>query len=117
MKRILTIALLAVVYSSGACFADITSKDFVEGAVNQLQASIDLKSDDDAVVHLVGDESVAGNKIFTGTVKLDGNIDAASNDNSVATTKWTNDRVTSAKGDIPVGAKDSTTFTKIWIEE
>ncbi len=117
MKRILGIALLTMFGGSGVCFASITSKDFVDGAVNQLQETVDLKADNDAVVHLTGDESIGGNKSFTGNVMVDGNIDAASNNNQVATTKWTNERVTAAKGDIPVGSKDSTTFTKIWIEE
>ncbi len=130
MKQILVFALFVFVCGTGVSVADIPSVDFVDDKVAGLSDVVDTKADNNAVVHLTGDEMIAGAKNFTGNVKmnnLNANTDGtvtlttavadASNDNQVATTVWTNARVTAAKGDIPVGGKDSTTFTKIWIEE
>ncbi|MCM1294506.1 MAG: hypothetical protein NC311_03020 [Muribaculaceae bacterium] len=117
MKQILGFALFVFVCATGVSVADIPSVDFVDGRLSQLSDVVDTKADDAAVMHLMGDEEIAGAKTFSGTVTLGTAVADASNDNQVATTKWTNDRVASAKGDIPVGGKDSTTFTKIWIEE
>lgn len=121
MKHVLVVALFVVVFMPRASVADIPSVDFVDGRVTELS---------DAVVHLAGDETITGAKTFTGNVQInnlnagaDGavtlttGVDAASNNNQVATTEWTNDRIIAAKGDIPVGGRDATTFTKIWIEE
>jgi len=130
MKQILVFALFLFVCGTGVSVADIPSVDLVDGKVAALSDVVDTKADDNAVVHLTGDETIAGVKTFSGNVKmnnLNANTDGAvtlttavadaSNDNQVATTAWTNSRVTAAKGDIPVGGKDATTFTKIWIEE
>ncbi len=130
MKRILVLALFVFVWGTGGAVADIPSVDLVDNKVATLSDVVDTKADNNAVVHLTGDEMIAGAKNFTGNVKmnnLNANTDGAvtlttavadaSNDNQVATTAWTNARVVAAKGEIPVGGKDSTTFTKIWIEE
>ncbi len=130
MKRILVFALFLFACGTGGVVADIPSVDLVDNKVATLSDVVDTKADNNAVVHLTGDEMIAGAKNFTGNVKmnnLNANTDGAvtlttavadaSNDNQVATTAWTNARVTAAKGEIPVGGKDSTTFTKIWLEE
>lgn len=117
MKRILVFALFVFVGGTGVLRAEIPSVDLVDEKVSALSDVVDTKANDTDVVHLTGDEDIGGVKTFSGTVMLVGEVADTSNDNSVATTKWTNDRVASAKGDIPVGGKDSTTFTKIWIEE
>lgn len=130
MKQILVFSLLLFVFGMNASFADIPSVDLVDEKVSALSDIVDTKADDNAVVHLTGDEMIAGAKNFTGNVtinNLSANTDGAvtltapvvadSNNGQVATTGWTNGKITAAKGDIPVGGKDSTTFTKIWIEE
>ncbi|MDE6250993.1 MAG: hypothetical protein K2M34_05200 [Alphaproteobacteria bacterium] len=130
MKQILVFALFVIMFMPHASFAEIPSVDFVDDKVSTLSDVVDTKADNAAVVHLTGDEMIAGTKTFAGNVhmnNLNANTDGAvtltnavvstSNDNQVATTAWTNSRVTAAKGEIPVGGKDSTVFTKIWIEE
>ena len=117
MKRVLVFALFVFVCGTSALFAEIPSVDLVDGKVSALSDIVDTKADDNAVVHLTGDEIIAGDKTFSGNVAVTASVADTSNDNHVATTQWTNARVTAAKGDIPVGGKDSTIFTKIWIEE
>lgn len=114
MKQILVFALF--VCGTSASFAEIPSVDLVDAKVSTLSGVVDTKADDNAVVHLTGNEIIAGDKTFSGNVALTASVADTSNDNHVATTQWTNGRVTAAKGYIPVGGKDSTTFTKIWIE-
>ncbi len=110
MKQILVFALFIIAFVPGVSVAGIPSVDFVDDKVS-------VKADDDAVVHIAGDEEISGDKTFNGTVTLANAVASTSNDGQVATTAWTNDRVAAAKGDIPVGGKDSNVFTKIWIEE
>lgn len=117
MKQILTFALFVVVFMPRVSVAEIPSVNFVDDKVSALSGVVKLKANDDAVVKLTGDQTIAGNKTFGGAVMLTNTIADTSNDNHVATTKWANDRVAAAKGDIPVGGQNSTTFTKIWIEE
>lgn len=117
MKQILVFALFVFVCGTSVLRAEIPSVDLVDGKVSALSDIVDTKADDNAVVHLTGDEIIAGDKTFSGNVAVTASVADTSNDNHVATTQWTNARVTAAKGDIPVGGKDSTTFTKIWIEE
>lgn len=117
MKYILVFALFVFVGGTGVLRADIPSVDLVDEKVSALSDVVDTKANDADVVHLTGDEEIGGAKTFSGAVTLGTAVADASNDNSVATTQWTNNRIATAKGDIPIGGKDSTTFTKIWIEE
>lgn len=47
----------------------------IQGALNELQADIDTRALDSAVVHDTGVETIAGNKTFTGTTALQALLD------------------------------------------
>lgn len=48
------------------------------------------------------------------TVKSD--VATTSDNNQVATTKWTNDKIDAARGMIPVGGANSSEMAQIWVE-
>lgn len=47
----------------------------IQGAVNELQSDVDTRALDSAVVHNTGNETVAGNKTFTGTTATQALVD------------------------------------------
>lgn len=102
--------------SCGMAYAapSIPSKAYVSTYVDTVVSG---KANDADVVHIQGDETISGEKTFSGSLSMANALDENSNDNHVATTQWTNSKVESAKGSVPVGSADSDTFIKVWIAE
>nr|DAH09397.1 MAG TPA: receptor binding complex [Caudoviricetes sp.] len=55
----------------------------LDGVTENVQTQINAKADDSKVVHLTGNETIAGTKTFTGGVVMKGGADVASSGNAV----------------------------------
>lgn len=101
---------------TGMVRADIVSVEYTDQIVNVLQKQIEQKADSRTVVHINGNETIQGEKTFSGPVKVSAEIVNDSDDNSVATTKWTNDRIDDVRGTVRVGGPDSEQYVQMWVE-
>ncbi len=50
------------------------------------------------------------------SITVQSDVATASDSNQVATTKWTNDKIDTIRGRIPVGGVDSSDMAQIWVE-
>ena len=65
------------------CILTGQTPSVLDGVTENVQSQIDAKANDSEVVHLTGNETIAGTKTFTGGVVMKGGADVASSGNAV----------------------------------
>ena len=65
------------------CILTGQTPSVLDGVTENVQTQIDAKAADNAVVHLIGNETISGTKTFTGGVVMKGGADVASSGNAV----------------------------------
>lgn len=60
--------------------------------------------------------NMQGDLSITGSASVSTDVAQNSNSNQVATTKWTNEKIDTARRTIPVGSADATEYAEIWIQ-
>ena len=65
------------------CILTGQTPSVLDGVTENVQAQIDAKAADNAVVHLAGNETISGTKTFAGGVVMKGGADVASSGNAI----------------------------------
>ncbi len=69
-----------------------------------------------SVDYSTGDVSIPASLNVSGAITVNSDVHSGSDSNTVATTKWTNDKIDAARGKIPSGGENAAATVTIWVE-